>query len=75
MWESIEAIGNLIWVVAAAAMGVIYFFSRQYRAKRKREWRKKSPLAVAVEWGEYLFGFVAVDLIGFAVIATYWGRF
>ena len=58
-------------LLASAMVGLLYFFSRNYRARKKKEWRHQRGLQSATEWGEWLLGVVAVIIIILAITVAY----
>jgi heme/copper-type cytochrome/quinol oxidase subunit 2 len=65
--STITGIG-LLW---AAAVGLLYFFSRDFRARKKKEWQRKGRLTAMTEWAEWLFSIFVVVIILVAIIAAY----
>jgi heme/copper-type cytochrome/quinol oxidase subunit 2 len=60
-----------IGFVWAAAVGLLYFFSRDFRARKKKEWRREGRSTAMTEWSEWLFSIVVVVIILVAIIAAY----
>jgi hypothetical protein len=68
--SAITGIG-LLW---AAALGLLYFFSRDFRARKKKEWRREgrsTAMTEWAEWAEWLFSIVVVLIVLVAIIAAY----
>jgi hypothetical protein len=70
---SINDAWHIIWVVGSAAIGVTYFFSRRFRAKKKKEWKKKSTFYAVSEWGDWLLAILVVLALTLAVALAYGG--
>ena len=71
--NSIGSAITVIGLVWATAVGLLYFFSRDFRARKKKEWRHEGRLTAMTEWAEWLFSIVVVLIILAAVIAAYIG--
>lgn len=71
-WLSdVYAAYDLAWISIAALTGLVYFFSRRFRARKKKEWRHQLRLPVVAEWGEWLLAVFVVIIILCAVLIAY----
>jgi Na+/H+ antiporter NhaC len=71
--DSISSTITVIGLLWAAAVGLLYFFSRDFRARKKKEWRREDRSTAMTEWAEWLFSIVVVVIILIAIIAAYIG--
>ena len=55
----------------AAVVGLLYFFSRDFRARKKKEWRSQRGGNTVSEWGFWLFSIFIVLVILALMIAAY----
>jgi uncharacterized membrane protein len=67
--SAITGIG-LAWAVV---VGLLYLFSRDFRARKKKEWRREGRLTAMTEWAEWLFSIAVVVIVLVAIIALYIG--
>ena len=58
-------------LLASAIVGLIYFFSRDYRARKKKEWRHQRGTQSVAEWGEWILGAVMVIVVLAAIVIAY----
>ena len=57
-------------IAASGIIGIFYFFSSRFRARKQKEWESQEPDAVRREWQEWLLGLFLLAVLVAAVIAT-----
>ncbi len=60
--------------IGALVIGLLYFFSSQFREKKQQEWRNQLPSEKVTEWGEWLLGFAVLLTVICAIIITFAAR-
>ncbi len=60
----LDSVVSFIGLLVAALARVLYWVSRDFRARKKREWRLKSKSAAYLDWGEWAFAWFMVGLFG-----------
>ncbi len=60
--------------IGALVIGLLYFFSSQFREKKQQEWRNQLPSERVIEWGEWALGIAVLLTVICAIIITFAAR-